>query len=74
MKKTYLVILVLVLSSAVLIFSSCESDPILEPQQDGGEDKGSYANSNFIEIPPTVSGAPNASAKGASDDDNPQRF
>ncbi len=74
MKNTYLVVLMLVLSSSLLIFSSCESDPILEPQQDSSEDKGSYANSNFIEISPNVLSAPSSSVEANSGDDNPQRF
>ena len=40
-------VLVFVLLLGGLVLASCESDPILSPQSEEEEDKGSYATSNL---------------------------
>ena len=80
MKMTFLKILFWLTLCAV-VFSSCESDPILKPQTDSGEDKGSYGNSNFFELSPTAKAAPRSQSESQvkfrndqTNSLNPERF
>ena len=43
-----------IIISCVVIFFACESDPILAPQINDKEDKGSYANANLFPISPNT--------------------
>ena len=56
-----------------MVFSSCESDPILKPQTDSGEDKGSYGNSDFFELSPTVKAAPRSQSESQVKSHNDQK-
>lgn len=72
MKMTFLTILFWLTLCAV-VFSSCESDPILKPQTDSGEDKGSYGNSDFFELSPTVKAAPRSQSESQVKSHNDQK-
>jgi len=72
MKMTFLTILFWLTLCAVVL-SSCESDPILKPQTDSGEDKGSYGNSDFFELSPTVKAAPRSQSESQVKSHNDQK-
>ena len=65
-----------------VIFFACESDPILAPQTNDEEDKGSYANTNLFPIlPNTEKSAPRGQSeldekpvKNKAKALNPERF
>ncbi|MBB15544.1 hypothetical protein CMK22_09740 [Candidatus Poribacteria bacterium] len=61
------------LTLCAVVFSSCESDPILKPQTDSGEDKGSYGNSDFFELSPTVKAAPRSQSESQVKSHNDQK-